>query len=124
MLDIGNILSSSTLVSGSAPLRAQVQWARIQDKPTVVQFTRNGVELDDQTVRIEFHDTTPSDSVGVSGVSFARRGTLFGIQDHPTLADLDIDEWDTFRLEEKEYTVTSVNRHIHGQVQAEFEAVG
>lgn len=126
MLDIGKLMegASSLFTPTRWSLRAQVQGARIQDKPTDVEFIREGVALPVQTVRIEFHDTTPSDSVGVSGVSFARKGTLFGVRGHPEIGDLDIDEWDTFVMDEKEYTITSVNRHLIGQIQAEFEAIG
>ncbi len=123
MIDIGAMLAGTSIVLAQAPFRAQVEWARIQDKPTTIRIRRGTTVLADQVVRLEMGITmTPSE--GASGISTMGEGILFGIQDHPTLPDTDIDEWDTFVLGEKEYTITHVNRHLHGQIQAEFGATG
>lgn len=125
-LDFGKLLSEahSSFVPTQFALRAQVQWARTGDKQTDVEFLRNGVRLPPQTVRVEFHDTVPSDADDASGVSWFKRGVLFGIAGHPELDDTDVRVWDTFVMDNREYTIMFVNRQMHGQVQADFEAVG
>lgn len=122
-LDYGSLIQSGTsLVRSSAPLRAQVQWARILDKPTEIVLIRQEVAQPAQTVRIELENTITMET-GSGGTAASRQATLFGIQDHPTLPDTDVQEWDVFVLDNQEYTVTSVNRQTHGQIQAYCEGV-
>ena len=103
-------------------LRAEIEWSRIQDKPVSVAFLRYGTRLAAQTVRIEWDDTATNANSEL-GSATMRRGYIFGLKSHPTLPDLDVDEWDTFVLETHEYTVVSVNNLLIGQKQALFEAV-
>lgn len=126
MLDIGKAIrdAGGYFVPTQWQLRALIQEARIQDKQMDIELIRNGVALEPQPVRIELYDTYPSDSSSAAGTFFIRRGVIFGVRGHPELDDLDIDEFDTFVFEEKEYQVMNVNRHLIGQIQAEFEAVG
>lgn len=113
----------ASVVKAQIPLRAIIQMSRILDKDVDVEFFRSGAKLPPQTVRIEFDD--PSASIDSdTGMSFSRKGTIFGIHGHPELDDTDIDEWDTFTMDDREFTVTNVNRLLTGQVQANFEAVG
>ena len=124
-LDISEMIDSlSSLVQPQIPLRAAVQAARIADKPTSIILFRNGSSLDAQVVRIEFDDTYPSENDSASGVGFGRRGVIFGYQGYPSLADLDVKLWDTFVLGNEEFTITSVNKNLTGQIQCRFEAVG
>jgi hypothetical protein len=125
-LDIGKLISGAggRIIPAQAPLRAQIEWARILDKPTVVELERGSETLPPQTVRLEFDNGNPGDATSVSGSSAIRRLTIFGIENHPTLPDTDIDAWDTFVLEDQEYTVVTVNHQTHGSVQAYCEAIG
>lgn len=116
--------ASNSLVQSQWGIRAQIQWSRILDKPTDVSLRRGTTTLDPQTVRLEPDDTFPIDSNDSSGVSAVRRFIMFGVRGHPTIDDLDVDAWDTFVMEEQEYTVIAVNRSLIGQIQARVEAVG
>lgn len=123
-MDFGNWLAQGgSLVQMQIPLRAQVQWSRILDRPTDIQFTRFGRELDPQTVRIEFDNTVSELNSGEVGQGSQRKGILFGIHGHPTEVDTDVAVWDTFSMDDMEFTVTFVNRQLDGQIQASFEAV-
>lgn len=124
-LDIGSVLAGSAgLAQGQLALRAQVQWARILDKPTDVELRRGDVFLSPQTVRIEADDWAIGDASDDSGMSVGRRATIFGVRGHPIHDDTDIDAFDSFVMDEQMYIVTSVNRHMHGAIQAQCEAVG
>ena len=124
-IDFGALLAgASSIVQAQKALRASVELARLADKPVSVAFLRNGVRLAAQTVRIEFNDTNPSEVDSDSGVGFSVMGYLFGVKDHSTLPDLDVDTWDTFVLNDREFTITSVNHTLIGQIQCMFEAVG
>jgi hypothetical protein len=112
-----------SLVQSQETIRAQVQWARILDKPTSIRFLRNGTRMAAQTVRIEFDDTF-SNTESEAGNSTLRRVLLFGVEGHPTIPDLDVNLWDTFVIDQSEYTVVSVNDLLIGQVQAYCEMVG
>lgn len=107
-------------------LKAQVEWARILEKPVDVQFTREGSDtpLDPQTVRLEMDGRLPSQIDDDSGISSESRLTIFGVRGHPDIDDLDVKIWDTFVYEDVEYTVLTVNRVIVGQIQAYCAAVG
>lgn len=114
---------SGNWVQPQIQLRASIQFSRILDKPTDVQFTRAGVTLDPQTVRVEY-DNSMLNEDGMSGLSTLRRGIIFGFQGHPDYDDTDIQAWDTFVMDDKEFTVATVNHQLHGQIQATFEGVG
>jgi hypothetical protein len=123
-IDFGGwMLGTGSLVKSQIPLRAQIQWARILDKDTDISLLRNGVTLDPQTVRIEWDDIS-SDANDMSGNSTQRTAIIFGVRGHPDIDDLDIQVWDTFRIDAVEYTVVSVNKEMHGVIQAECEVVG
>ena len=125
MIDFGAMLGGATsIVASTATLRAQIQWARIQDKPTDVDILREGVWLPTQTVRIEYDSSKPSDASDASGISAFKGMYVFGVRGHPTVPDLDIDGGDIFVLDDQEYTIISVNKRIIGQIQAYCEAVG
>lgn len=125
-LDFGSLIANtaSYFVPTQWQARASIEWARIQDKPTDVQFTRKNALLDPQTVRIEMDGRLPSPSDDDSGVSTSSRVTLFGVRGHPDIDDLDVEIWDTFVMDNVEYTVLTVNRQMIGQVQVYCEAIG
>lgn len=122
-IDFSGYLSGGlSIIAGQGGLRAQVQRARILDKETEIELKRGDTHLASQSFRVEF-DNSYSEMDGASGDGFARRLTIFGIQSHSTLVDSDIRVWDTFTLDDMEFTVTSVNKQIIGQIQAHAEAV-
>lgn len=123
-IDFGKWLAQGgSIVQMQIPLRAQIQWARILDRPTDVQFLRFGRTLEPQTVRIEYDNTVSELNSGDVGQGSQRKGILFGIHGHPVEADTDVAVWDTFSMDDMEFTITFVNRQLDGQVQASFEAV-
>lgn len=126
-IDLGGWLGNH----GGLPLtqwgmRAEIQWAHIQDKPTDVEFvkpkvvTKSGVTaataLPTQTVRIEF-DSRATLARGQAGAAPMLQATIFGVQGHPDIDDTDIDEGYTFEFEGDSFRVTDVIRVIGG-VQA------
>ena len=114
---------NSGLISSQIPMRASIQWGRILDKQTDVVLLREGVALPVQTVRIEMENVdTESDSS--IGQGYSRVAMIFGIHGHPQLDDTDIEEWDTFVYHDMEFTVTSVNRQLLGQIQASCRVSG
>jgi hypothetical protein len=122
-IDFGSWLAGgASVIAAQAPLRAQIQAERILDKPESVSFFRNGVSIAAQTVRIEWTESLTEANSDLGTVTL-RRGYIMGFKGHPTLPDLDVEKWDTFRLYDNEYTVTSVNYHLIGQKQASFESV-
>ena len=123
-IDFGSWLKGNgSIIASQHQIRAQIQQARIEDKATAVSFLRDGVFLPDQMVRVEYDDavTDQSSELGTAGL---RRVTLFGTKGHPEIDDLDVRAWDTFRMDEIEFTVKHVNRTLIGQIQAHCEAVG
>lgn len=122
-LNIGGMLGGSGFVPNQIPLRAQIAWARILDMPTDIELRRGDTTLDIQTVRIEFFDSFTQQNTDDSGVGNTKRVMLYGTKGHPEIDDLDIREWDTFVLDDKNYTVVFVNRQLHSEIQAEAEVV-
>lgn len=124
-IDFGALLgSANSIVATQWQFRAQIEWARIQDKATDIEIQRQGVWLPTQTVRIEYDSSKPSDASDASGISAFKGMYVFGVRGHPEIDDLDIDAMDVFILDDQEYTVISVNKRIIGQIQAYCEAVG
>lgn len=117
------LAGGSSLVKAQIPIRAAIQASRILDKDTSIVLARGLTRLPAQIVRLEYQDWATGDTSDM-GVTDMRKLTVFGIKDHPTLPDTNIQDGDTFILESKEFTVINVNRQLHGQVQAHAEAVG
>lgn len=106
-----------------APLRAQIQWSRIQDNPVDIKIQRKGQFRTIQTVRVEW-DNSQGDAVDQSGDTTIRRAIVYGIQGHPELPDTDIRMWDVFVLDNVQYTVTGVNKRSLGSIKAYCDATG
>lgn len=121
-LDLGKMMAQRSLVQMQIPLRSQVAWARILDNPTDIVLERQGIFLDPQTVRIEFEDSYPQQVADDSGMCNTKRGVIFGAKGHPEVDDLDIREFDIFVMDEKNYIVVFVNKQLHSEIQADFEA--
>lgn len=124
------MLGNGSLVQSQIPLRAVIQWARIQDKPVDVEFVKPGVlsknappgtkpvdvVLPTQTVRIEY-ESRASIARGVAGAAPMLTATIFGIHGHPEIDDSDIEEGYTFEWEGDHFRITDVIR-VNGGIQA------
>lgn len=100
--------------------RAADAWRRIQDKPTSIVLKRSTTLLDAQTVRIEFSSGATEQQTANSVPGFLNV-TIFGVKDHPTISDTDIQRGDRVVLGNTEYEVVGVIASI-GEVQAFCEA--
>ncbi len=104
--------------------RAADTWRRIQDQPTAITIRRDGAALDPQTVRIEFSDQAREDLDVRRGLNITpgvQRAVVFGVRDHPTVPDTDIQRADRFVVGATEYEVIGVIA-ASGEVQAVCEA--
>lgn len=102
--------------------RASRAWARIQDRASAITLVRNQVALAAQTVRIEPTDQRAvRESTGAAGVSARQTLVVFGVRDHATETDTDIERDDRFAYDGKFYRVAHVNL-FPGEVQALAEA--
>ena len=121
-MNINNMLQRGQ--SGQAAERANDAWGRIQEKPVVVTLVRNRVALDPQTVRIEWNNSASNTTQesGPGGTSSKRFGTLFGLFNHATLPDTDVQRDDRFALADGQYRVMSVMNGV-GEKQAAFEVM-
>lgn len=89
-------------------LRAITAWNRILEKPTLVRFKPEfGDRLEEQTVRLE-SDSRASVTAAISGATPRRKVTVFGVINHPTVADTDIKEGYTFNYEQDTYVIQDV----------------
>lgn len=102
-------LNFATWKGVATPINAQERaadaWERIQRNPTTVTFTRPKVVtktgttpatvLAPQVVRIE-PDNRESIAQGIAGVAPLLHATVYGICNHATLPDTDMDEGYTF----------------------------
>ena len=114
-------LNDSDSIEESA--RAAIAWARIQDRPTSVQFkTPAGTTLAAQTVRIEMDDD-PAMMTDAGMTGQTRKGVVFGVRGHATLADTVMAEGYRFIYNNDEYRIVDVLLTL-GSLQAAVEAVG
>lgn len=104
-------------------VRAARAWNRINDKPTAVVFkTPAGTTLAAQTVRIE-SDNAVTESEGTAGTGPVRKVIVFGIQDHPDVADTDMKEGYRFNYGNDQYRIVDIISTL-GELQGIAEAVG
>jgi hypothetical protein len=107
--------------------RAERIWAKIQRKPSSVVFTKPATNdgagnvtpaatLAAQTVRAT-SDNRASLVAGLAGAAPQRHLVVFGIKDHATLADTDINEGYTFTYDGDTYRVVDTVA-VPGGVQA------
>ncbi len=104
--------------------RASIAWSRILDKPSVVTFkTPAGVILAAQTVRVEADDRamTATGDAGMTG--HERYCVIFGVINHDTVTDTDMEEGYRFVLNNDEYRITDVIVTL-GSVQGNAESSG
>lgn len=117
----------------NASRRAERAWKRIQRWPVEVAFTRPRVVQGDgtvtpettlpaQTVRIE-SDNRATEITGEAGTAPTRKVVVYGLQDHPTQPDTDMDDGYTFSHDNDLYKCIDV-LSLPGERQGIFEAVG
>lgn len=103
--------------------RAALAWRRINDKPTSVVFkTPAGATLSAQTVRIE-PDNQADMAASEAGMGQVRKIVIFGVRDHATVTDTDIDDGYRFNYQGDEYRCVGILTTI-GEIQGYFEATG
>lgn len=109
----------------SVTSRAVDAWNRIQRNPTSVTIVRGQTTLSAQTVRVELDNATSSRAEirGDGGGNSAQRAcVVFGVKDHPTATDTNIQRGDRFALNGQQYRVSQV-LSAPGEVQATCEAL-
>jgi hypothetical protein len=109
------------LSSMDAAFLAQRAWLRINRKPKTITIKRKGETLAEQTVRLEL-GSIANDERGENAMPGVQRIVIFGVKDHPTVADTDIKSGDRFNVDNKQYEVVSVVDTIVGEIQAVGEA--
>lgn len=97
--------------------RAADAWSRIQRNPVSVEFTRPKIVtktsttpetvLPVQVVRIE-SDNRASAEDGIAGTAPIRQAIVYGIVNHATLPDTDMEEGYTFEYQEDVYRCIDV----------------
>lgn len=112
------------LSTPSSNTRASAAWKRIMDKPSVITIRREGTDLGEQTVRIEYFDNANSgvERQGDTRVMSRATATIFGVVDHSSVSDLDIKRGDRFILYDQEFEVIFIVQTI-GEIQAHCEAI-
>lgn len=92
----------------TAAQRAGAAWQRIQDNPVTVAVWRGGSFDHNETVRLEWdNSTTPLGSTETT-VAVMTRVIAFGIKNHATLTDTDISEGDELAYQGEIFQVKDV----------------
>ena len=110
--------------AGAKQARARKHGRRISDQAVTITIQRGAETLDAQTVRIEFGDSAREDldlRRGLNVVPGVQRVVVFGVRNHPTVADTDIQRGDRFVVGATEFEVIGVIS-APGEVQAICEA--
>jgi len=108
---------SSDVTAISETDRAVSIWRMISRKPTVISIQRrDGTAVADQTVRIEY-EQRQIERGGMLTTAERNKTTVFGVRNHPTIADTDIQEGDVFAYQNADYVVMSISWYS-GEVQA------
>jgi hypothetical protein len=105
-------------------LRAVAAWERIQDRATSITVYRGSPASaqDAQTVRVEWDNERARLVTTDAGTASQRRGVIFGVRNHPTAADTDLQKDDRIRLDDGDYRVIGVIEPP-GEVQASIERI-
>lgn len=119
MPDFDAYFSSSGAID--AVSRAVDAWNRINAAPTIITIIRDAVSLANQTMRVEYSGTG-EEAASDAGRAGRQRCVLFGVTDHPTVTDTNIERGDRFVISQKQFEVISVI-NPPGEVQAFCEAI-
>lgn len=123
MPDLDGLLAQRNFRPLNATARAVAAWNRILDRSTsIVVYRGNPASAQAaQTVRIEF-DNERSTLKTDAGVASVRRAVIFGVRNHPTVDDTDLQKDDRVRLSDGDYRVIGVIE-LPGEVQASVERI-
>ena len=103
--------------------RAANAWRMINDNPSSVAFKKpDGTVLAAQTVRLE-RDNRASLAQSAAGNAPRANLIVFGVLDHPSIADTDMDEGYRFNANGDAYRIIDVIRTL-GEIQGVAEAIG
>jgi hypothetical protein len=124
MLDDRMFISpyGSTWAADKSRERSALTWKHILDKPTDIVIQRDDVFLASQKVRIEgyLQVRNPGQMQFTNMETYTRIMTIFGIRDHPTIPDTDIQVGDRFGVNGEIFNVIEVTPHAgEYQIQAE-----
>lgn len=97
-MDFNAWLNNQTTSVISASGRAIAAWDRIQRRPTTLTLRRNGVFIPAQQVRVEYA-TTSREVSGDAVTAYRRPVWVFGVKDHPSVTDTNIQVGDEFGIE-------------------------
>lgn len=104
----------------SQPKRAVRAWKRIQRDPSSIAVERSGNVQTAQTVRIEFSiENNSYAGQGQNTMPSKRDLIIFGVRNHPTVTDTDLERGDRFVIGTSSYEITDVNDIVPGEVQAD-----
>jgi hypothetical protein len=106
-----------------SPRTAGVE-AMINDKPAEIIIFRDGVALDEQTVRIDVFGSSVAErlSMGSNAYTNAQRVLVLGYRNHPNIDDTDIQTQDEFAFDGQFYRVVKVESAFTDRVEAVAEA--
>ncbi len=121
MVDINAWLASGNTAPNTTQ-RAVDAWKRISDKPVSITVNRNGTAIPAQTVRIEYSESERVITGEASGMSAVRDVVVFGVKNHPSIADTNLQYGDLFSHDGQIFKVVFVMSTI-GEIQANCEAV-
>lgn len=119
MLNYGLWLADVSPIDESE--RAERVWRLIQRRPSSVVLVRGNTALAAQTVRLEYSNTI-NEASGGAGSSAVQRCVVFGVKNHPTADDTDIQRGDVFARDGVRYRVVGLV-DAPGEVQALCEAM-
>jgi len=121
MANINAWLNTSN-TSPNTTQRAVDAWNRIGDKPVSITVIRGDTTLPIQTVRIEYSESERVVTGEASGMSAVRNVIVFGVKNHPSVANTNLQYGDMFSYDGQIFKIVFVMSTI-GEIQANAEAV-
>jgi len=103
------------------PNRAVDVAQMIQDQPTSVTLNRAGTAQSAQTVLATTSGSSWRATQGPAGQPSSTTLVLIGVQNHPTLADFNVQKGDRFRLWNTNWTVMIVKKLYEQVIEAHCE---
>jgi hypothetical protein len=99
--------------------KATRAWIHINEKPTTIVVLRDAVFLAAQTVRIEYLRGSGSTNARDTGTktTFDADVVVFGVRDHPSETDTDLQEGDRFVVDNREIQIMAIVK-TDGEIQA------
>jgi hypothetical protein len=122
MPDLSGLLGKRDFRTISASVRAVRAWGRIRDRATSIVVYRNETPLAAQTVRIEYNNSRAEGFREGAGVAAVKDAVIFGVKDHPTEDDTDLQKDDLITLSDGNYRIINVIS-VPGEIQATVERV-